>query len=177
MVLELMLASGGHGEWYLDPHGFGLVFWTGISFMIVLLVLYKTAWGPLLQALDAREAAIDGQKREAERLRQDAERLRQEYETKLEGHRKEGQRIIDEGERDKKRILDEAHARAATEAKEIRDRADRDVSLAKNKALAELKNEAVKLGLAVAEKVIGAEVDAARHRAIIDEVVVAYEKK
>jgi F-type H+-transporting ATPase subunit b len=177
MTIALLLAAEGHGQWWLDPHGFGLAFWTAVTFALVALILYRTAWGPLLEALDARERGIIGQKEEAEKIRAEAEAVRRRYEDQLEGIRKEAQQIINEGESDKKRILEEAHQRAAAEALAIRERAERDVKLAKDKALAEIKQEAIKLGMSVAEKVIGAEVDAARHRAIIDEALAMYEKR
>lgn len=178
MNLDLFLAAeGGHGAWWLDPHGIGLAFWTAVTFALVALILYRKAWGPLLVALDARERGIVGQKEEAERIRREAEEVRRRYEEQLEGIRREAQQIINEGESDKKRIIDEAHARAAAEAQLIRERADRDIVLAKEKALAELKAEAIDLGMTVAERVIGAEVDAARHKGIIDEVLTAYERR
>jgi F-type H+-transporting ATPase subunit b len=173
----LIAADDAHPEWYLDPHGVGLAFWTAVTFAVVVLILYRKAWGPLLNALDARERGIVGQKEEAEKIRLDAEAIRRRYEEQLEGIRKEAQQIINEGEADKKRIIDEAHHRAADEAKAIRDRADRDILLAKEKALAEIKGQAVALGMSVAEKVIGAEVDAARHKGIIDEVLTTYERR
>jgi F-type H+-transporting ATPase subunit b len=176
--MTLFLAEQGeHVAFWLDPHTFGLVVWTGIAFAVVALILYSKAWGPLLEALDARERGIVGQKEEAERIRQEAEAVRRRYEEQLEGIRREAQQIINEGEADKKRIIDDAHARAAAEAQEVRERAERDVRLAKEKALAELKHEAVRIGMLVAEKVIGAEVDATRHKAIIDDVLVSYEKR
>lgn len=178
MNLDLFLAAeGGHGAWWLDPHGVGLAFWTAVTFGVVALILYRKAWGPLLEALDARERGIVGQKEEAERVRAEAEAVRRRYEEQLEGIRREAQQIINEGEADKKRILDEAHARAAADAQEIRERAERDIRLAKEKALAEIKDQAVELGMTVAERVIGAEVDASRHKGIIDEVLTAYERR
>jgi F-type H+-transporting ATPase subunit b len=180
MILDLMLlaAEGAHDvPWWLDPHGLGLAFWTAVTFAIVALILYRKAWGPLLEALDARERGIVGQRDEAERIRLEAEAVRKRYEDQLEGIRREAQQIINEGESDKKRIIDDAHARAAADAVTIRERAERDVKLAKEKALAEIKAESIKLGMLVAERVIGAEVDAARHRTIIDEVLTTYERR
>lgn len=178
MNLPLRLAvEGAHAEsWLLDPHAGGLVFWTAVTFAFVLLALYKMAWGPLLKALADREAAIEGAVRTAEQTRLEAERIRQDYEAKLESIRQEAQSIIDEGNADKKRIIAEAHAQAEKDGREIRARAERDIKLAKDKALAEVKQYATMLGLAIAEKVIGAEVDANRHRTIVDEVLTSYER-
>jgi F-type H+-transporting ATPase subunit b len=174
----LLLAADGHGDVHtlLDPHGAGLVFWTAITFSIVLVVLYKFAWGPLAEALDQREANIAGKVADAEKVHADAEALRKKYEDQLEGIRQEAQQIIDEGEADKKRIIQEAHDKATSEAKAVRDRAEREIHLAKNKALEEVKLDAINLGVQIAEKVIAAEVDGAKHKAIVDEVLASYEQ-
>ena len=120
--------------------------------------------------------AIAGKVADAEKVHADAETLRKKYEDQLEGIRQEAQQIIDEGEADKKRIIQEAHDKAAGEAKAIRDRAEREIHLAKNKALEEVKLDAINLGVQIAEKVIAAEVDAAKHKAIVDEVLASYEQ-
>lgn len=174
MALDLLLAAEGghaHPEWYLDPHGIGLVVWTGLAFGIVLLILYKKAWGPLLVALDAREQGIAGQKAEADRLKAEAEKLRLQYEAKLEDARREATAIIAEGEADKKRIIEDAKHTADAEGKAIKERAQRDIQLARDKVLSEVQQDSVKLALRIAEKVIGAEVDAPRHKQLIDSII------
>ncbi|MGE0711224.1 MAG: F0F1 ATP synthase subunit B [Planctomycetota bacterium] len=180
MSLVLQLASGGGAEGHphtlLDPHGAGLIFWTAVIFSIVAITLYKLAWAPLLEALGKREQAISGAIDEAARTRAEAEKLRLRYEEQLEGVRQEAQKIIDEGEADKKRIIAEARAKATQEADEIKARAERDIALAKTKALAEVKQTSALLAMAIAEKVIQAEVDGNRHKKIVDEVLTSYEK-
>ena len=178
MSFLLQLAEGGHGEVHalLDPHGFGLVFWTAVTFLIVLVALYKVAWNPLMGALDQRELAIVGQVDASRKVREEAEALKAKYEAQLEGIRREAQKIIDEGEADRKRIVAEAHAKASQEAAEVKARAERDIRLSKQKALAEVKQDAVTLGMQIAEKVIGAEVDQTRHRAIVDDVLSRFER-
>jgi F-type H+-transporting ATPase subunit b len=178
MSLLLQLAAAGHGDVHplLDPHGFGLVFWTGLIFGIVAITLYKLAWGPILKALDDRELAISGAIDEATATKVEAEKLKQRYEDQLEKVRQEAQKIIDEGEADKKRIIADARKMATQEADEIKARAERDIGLAKTKALAEVKTTAGTLAMAIATKVIQSEVDGARHTKIVDEVLTAYER-
>ena len=179
MTLNLLLLAaegGGHsGSGIFSPE-YGLVFWTAVIFLCVAVLLYKAAWGPLLDALDRREDAITGAIRDAEAIKADAEAVRAQYEEKLEGIRQEAQAIIDEGNEDKKRIVAEAHAKATQEADEIRARVQRDISLAKTKALAEVKQDAVTLGMAIAQKVLAAEIDAKKHQKIVDDVLLAYER-
>ena len=169
-------AAGEHPDALLDPHGWGLVFWTALIFGIVGIILYQFAWGPVLQALQDREVAITGRIEDAKRQLVEAEQLKAQYEAKLEQARQEAESIIKEGEADKQRIISEAGSRATKDAADIRSRADRDIVLAKNKALSEIKDQASSLGLAIAERVLQAEIDPSRHQKIIDEVVDSYER-
>lgn len=174
MNLLLILAEDAHAQhWLLDPHH-GLIVWTALCFGIVAMLLYRYAWGPILTALQEREAAIVGSIDAAEATKQEAEQVRLKYEAQLENIRQDAQSIIDEGNADKKRIIQDAHAIASKEAAEIRARADREIVLAKQKALAEVKEEACVLSMAIATKVIRAEVDAKKHQAIVDEVLTSY---
>lgn len=176
-ALLLLLASGdGNTPFLLDPHGPGLVFWTGTVFACVALLLYKLAWGPLLIALEQREQKISGAIDEAQQTKAEADALLKRYEAQMEKARQDAQAIIDEGEADKKRILSDARSKATQEADEIKARAQRDISHAKNKALAEVKDSATSLGLAIAEKVIQSEVSGSKHQAVIDDVLGAFEK-
>lgn len=178
IALLLPLASGdGNTPPLLDPHGFGLVFWTGLIFACVALLLYKLAWGPLLKALDEREHKISGAIDEAQQTKADAEALLKRYEAQMEKARQDAQAIINEGESDKKRILSDARTKATQEADEIKNRAQRDISLAKNKALAEVRESATSLGLAIAEKVIQSEVSGSKHQAVVDQVLDSFEKQ
>jgi len=174
MILPLLLAAAEGTHTLLDPHGFGLVFWTGIIFACVALILYRVAWAPMLEALRNREEAIAGSIAAAQRTRAEAEQLKQRYEDHLETARQEAQAIINEGEADKKRIVSEATAVAVREAGEIKARAERDIQLAKGKALAEVKAEATTLGLAIAERVLRAEIDAQKHKSLMDQVIASY---
>jgi len=175
MSALLHLLAEGDPHYLLDPHGGGLVFWTGLVFFLVLLALYRLAWGPIVEALDKREDAIAGQVEEAERIRGEAEGVKARYEDQLENIRQEAQKIIDEGESDKKKIIEGAQKKASDEAAAIRARSERDIQLAKQKALAEVKQEAAAMGLAIAEKVIDAELDPSKHKALIDDVIKSYE--
>ena len=121
-----------------------------------------------------REAAIVGSIEEAAAKKLEAEETKQRYENQLENIRQDAQSIIDEGNADKKRIISDAHTKASKEAAEIRARADREIQLAKLKALTEVKEHARELSMAIASKVIAAEIDGAKHKSIVDDVIANY---
>jgi F-type H+-transporting ATPase subunit b len=176
----LFLAENPEGEskvpWFIDPDSGGLVLWTAISFGVVLVILYRTAWNKILEGLDAREKKIRGDIEAAEKNRLESQRLLEEYKHKLEAIKAEAAAIIEEGHADKKRIIEEAHAKATAETEETKARAIHEIELAKGKAIDELRKSTVKLAVQLAEKVVGAEVDQTKHRRLIDEALASYDK-
>lgn len=178
LALFFLAEGEGHNKVspLLDPHGWGLVFWTGCSFLLVLVLLKRTAWGPILAALEKRENTIRSQLAAAEKDRADAARLLEDHKKQLEKVRNEAQAILNEAAADQKRMLEEAHAKANAEAEATKQRAIRDIELAKSKAVDELRQKSVDLALGLAEKVIGSEVDRAKQRRLIEDFVKDYER-
>lgn len=168
--------GAGHGDALLDPHSWGLVFWSAVTFGVVLLILKKAAWAPILDGLEKREKTIADAIASAQRDRVEAAKLLEEHKKKLEAVRNEAQEILNETAADAKRIMDEAHAKATAEAEATKQRALRDIDLAKTKAIDELKASTIDLAMGLAEKVIGAEVDRKKQRHLVDEFVKSYEK-
>jgi len=171
-------AAGGHGETHalLDPHSWGLVFWSAITFGIVLTVLKKTAWGPILEQLDARAKTIEDALHEAERARAEAKKLADDNQKQVDKAKVEAQKILDEASRDAKRIVEEAHAKAGADAEATKLRALRDIDMAKAKAVDEIRQTSVELGLAIAEKVLVSEVDRPKQRRLVEDFAKSYGK-
>lgn len=90
----------------------GLIFWTVVTFAVLLGILWKFAWNPILGALEAREQAIQRTIDDAERLQAQAEAVLEEHKARLAEARAEGNRILDEarqaGERMKSEIMEKA---------------------------------------------------------------------
>ncbi len=179
-LLAFILAEHGEGHgtvhFLLDPHSWGLVFWTACTFALVLLILKKTAWTPILESLERRERAISDQIAAAKHDREEAAKVLEQHKKALATVRNEAQDILTEAAADQKRMLDEAHQKAVAEAEATKQRAIRDIELAKGKALDELKQKTVELALGLAEKVIGSEVDKGKQKKLVDEFIKNYEK-
>ena len=95
MPASLLAAQeGGGGLFTLDP---GLSVWTIATFLVVLFVLGKFAWGPILGALDAREQGIKSSIDAATRLRQEAQESLEEHRRLLADARRQAQEIVAEG--------------------------------------------------------------------------------
>jgi len=149
----------------------GTAIWTVVIFGIVLLVLGKYAWKPVLQALQSRETYVRDSLEAAKREREEAEARLQEYLDKLNNSRAEAQAIMDEGKRDaeatKRRIIDEARQ----ESEKIAARSRREIELATETALKELYATSARLATHIASKVIGRELTPADHERLIAESI------
>jgi F-type H+-transporting ATPase subunit b len=149
----------------------GTAIWTVVIFGIVLLVLGKYAWGPVLQALQSRETYVRDSLEAAKREREEAEARLKEYLDKLNNSRAEAQAIMDEGKRDaeatKRRIIDEARQ----ESEKIAARSRREIELATETALKELYATSARLATHIASKVIGRELTPADHERLIAESI------
>jgi F-type H+-transporting ATPase subunit b len=174
--LGLILLAEEQVHALLDPESWGLVFWTACSFAIVLLILKKTAWGPIIDGLEKRERTISDAIAAAQKDRADAMKVLEEHKRQLATVRNEAQEILNEAAVDQKRMLDEAHAKATAEAEATRQRALRDIELAKAKAMEELRQSSINLALSLAEKVIGSEVDRAKQKRLAEEFIKSYER-
>src|SRR5438045_3434023 len=112
LVLLLAEQEGHEGPALLDPHSWGLVFWSAITFGVVLFVLRAKAWGPILSQLEKREKFIADSIAAAKKDREEASLILAEHKKQLEQVRNEAQAILNEAAADKKRLIEEAHAKA-----------------------------------------------------------------
>jgi F-type H+-transporting ATPase subunit b len=151
----------------LSPHG-GLMFWTLLIFVVLFFVLSKTAFGPITEAVAAREQALQDAIDQAKRDREAAAKILAEHTAQLEGARAEAQRIIAEGRSvgDKLRagMLEETRV----QQQDMLDRARREIETEKKNAIAELREQAVDLAIAGAGKVIEKNLDDQTNRKLVE---------
>ena len=152
---ETTEAHGGAGApnplVQLDP---GLFIWTILTFLVLLFVLAKFAWKPLLAALEARENTIRVSLEDAEKAKTELERLNAESEEIIAKARSEAQSIHVEARAAAEKIKTDLMSEAEEDAGKIRDEAEKQIRVEKEKAINEIRQEVVDLSLAVAEKVI-----------------------
>ncbi len=132
----------------------GTVVWASIAFLVVLFVLRRFAWGPILAALDEREQSIAGALNEADKVRKEMAELAASNENELKEARAERDRMM----REAREMADSLVADAKNKAREA---ADKEVASAKDAiaierkaAVAELKAEVGNLSLDIAERLL-----------------------
>ncbi|MCY4779843.1 F0F1 ATP synthase subunit B [Sphingobacterium sp. UT-1RO-CII-1] len=132
----------------------GLVFWHTISFLILLFLLAKFAWKPVLSAIKERESNIENALAAAEQAKLEMARLTNENEQLLKQAREERDIILKEAKELKDKIVAEAKEQAQVEGGKLIENAKREIEDQKNKALAEVKNQVSSLSLDIARKVL-----------------------
>ena len=146
----------------------GLMFWTFVIFVSLLFILSKYAFKPITAAVEAREAALREAIETAKRDRDEAALLVQQHRAKIEEARGEAQRFITEaraaGEKVKSHMLEETK----TQQQEMLDRARREIDAERDRAIAQLRREAVELAISGAEKVIERNLDTDANRKIVE---------
>ncbi len=156
--------NGGGGLFSLDP---GLSLWTIVVFLLVLFVLKKYAWGPILGALDAREAGIRSSIDEATNLQAEAESLLEEHRRQLADARRQAQEIVAEGRAAAERLGREIQDKARHEGDRIVERARAEIERERDKALSTVRTEAVELALAAASRLLEERLTEDRDRELV----------
>jgi F-type H+-transporting ATPase subunit b len=152
----------------VDP---GLFIWTIVTFLVLLTLLAKFAWGPLLQALSAREETIRKSLADAEKARQELERLNQESEAIIKKARGEGEAIVGASRADAERLRGELREKARAEADGILKNAERQIQLETARALEQIRHEAADLSVAIASKIIQKNLTKEDNQRLIDEAL------
>ncbi len=152
----------------VDP---GLFIWTIVTFLVLLALLAKFAWRPLLQALAEREETIRKSLAEAEKARQELERLNQESEAIIRQARGEAEAIVGASRAGAERLRTELRDKARVEAEGILKNAERQIQLETARALEQIRNEAADLSVAIASKIIQKNITKEDNERLIDDAL------
>jgi len=135
----------------VDP---GLLLWTVITFVVLLLLLWKTAWKPIVEALDARAEKIRGDIDQADKSRQEAEKVLAEHKELMANAKDESAKIIAQGRVEAEKVKNDIIEKAQSEAKDLAERVKKEIAMAKDSALADLKTEVVTISTEIASRII-----------------------
>lgn len=150
--------------------GIGLTTWMTLTFLILLYILGKFAWKPIMKALKEREEKISFSLAMAKQTQEEMKKLQADNEALLKEAREERDSILKEANKMKENIISEARNRAQSEADKIVESARENIRNEKMAAIVELKNQVGELSIEVAEKILGRELtDAAAQRKYLEE--------
>lgn len=149
---------------------FGLLFWQTLIFLILLLLLAKFAWKPILNSLKEREDSIDEALKMAQNAKLEMQSLKAGNEKLLFDARHERDQMLKEGQAIANKIVEQAKTAAVEEANRISQQAREAIQQEKNQALAEVKNTAAQLSVDIAERVLRRELaEPAAQQQLVDE--------
>jgi F-type H+-transporting ATPase subunit b len=155
----------------------GLMLWTIVVFLLLLALLKKFAWPAILGAVEAREKALEAQLAEAERNRAEAAALLAEQKALVAAARSQAHGIVAEARvlSEKERAL--ALEKTKQEQEELLARARREIATERERAIAELRREAVDLSLAAASKLIGERMSSETDRKLVADYLATLDAK
>lgn len=140
----------------IEP-GLGLIVWTTIVFILLLVILAKFAWKPILTAIKTREQGITDALASADRALNEVRELKSNNERLLAEGRAERDNLLKEAREMKDSIINEAKAKATKDAERIMQTAREQIINEKNAAITDLKNQVATLSIDIAEKILKSE--------------------
>jgi len=149
-----------------DP---GLYIWTIATFLVLVWLLGKFAWRPLLAALERRQDAIKKSLDDAQQAKQELERLNVESRKILAEARVQAETILSETRSDAARLRDELKQKAQAEAAGVVKNAERQIEMETARALQQIRNEAVDISIAIASKLLERNVSKEDNERLIEE--------
>jgi len=150
----------------------GLIVWQTLAFLLLVFLLSKFAWKPVLGAIKERERSIDDALEAAKKAKEEMARLTNENETLLKQARAERDVILKEAKQLKDQIVSDAKASAQTEGAKLIEKAKQEIDSQKAAALAEVKNQVAELSLQIAEKVLSKQMeDQKKQEALVSDLL------
>lgn len=159
--------SSGGTRPFMQPDS-GLIIWTLIIFAVLMVVLSRYAFGPLTKAVRAREESLQQAIDAAKADREAAAKLLAEHQAEIESARGEAQKLIADGRSVAEKMRGDLLEQTRHEQQEMLERARREIGSERDRAIAQLRKEAVDLALAGASKVIEQNLESAKNRQLVE---------
>lgn len=174
-------ASAGHDEGGINPIPMSwqqvkgdLTIWTAAVFLLLMIILWKFAWGPLAEGLDKREQHIGDQISQANEANQKAKELLAGYEKKLADSQDEVRAILEKGRRDAEHVGHSMIEKAKADAKLEQERMLKQIDAATTSAIKELADRSALLAVELAGKIVHAKLNPKDHAKLIEQAVAGF---
>jgi len=154
----------------------GLSVWTIITFLLLVLVLSKTAWKPLITALEEREGRIQAEREAAESARKAAQALKEDLDRELSRIAQRAQEALAQAMQQGHKTRDDILRAAQEEAKALLDKTRRQMEDDKDRLVKELRAQVAELSVLAAEKILRSSIDAAAQKRLLEEFFKEIEK-
>jgi len=142
-----------------------------VIFLVMLGILYRVAWGPLLRILNERRARIAQGVEATQRALQELEAAEKERQAKLEDARREAQAMLDRITKQAEDLRKELEAKAREQAEGLIAKARAEIQQERQKAVQDLRSQVADLAVMAAGRIIGESLDAKKHRELIERAI------
>lgn len=148
----------------------GLLFWTTITFLLLVFVLGKFAWKPMLSAVNKRQDSIEEALKQAEKARQEMANLQSDHEKLLREAKAERDQLLKDAKETRDKVIADAQATAKTEAAAVMAKAQAEIKRDQEQAMKALKSEVAEMAISAATAILKSELaDKAKQEALVDE--------
>lgn len=169
-IALIVSESEGGSAGLLSVNG-GLAFWTTLTFILLLILLTKFAWKPILSALKQREDAIKDSLEQAEKAKDEAKQILAENQNSLAKAEDESKKIIEQSRIFAENLKDQMIKDSKAQAKKLLEEASAEIDRKKNAAFDELKNQIAEISVQAAEKILKENLDAEKNKKLVDKYI------
>jgi F-type H+-transporting ATPase subunit b len=166
LIIGILASEGGGGS-LLDVNP-GLIIWTLVTFVLLLVLLKKLAWKPILTALDNRAKGIEDSLNRAEQAKEEAQKILEENQATLSKAEEESKKIIDQSRIYADKLKEQMLKESKDQQQKIIENASAEIERKKNAAFEELKNQIAEISVNAAEKIMKENIDANKNKQIVN---------
>lgn len=167
-LISVLASGGGSGLLSVDQ---GLAFWTTLTFLLLLFLLRKYAWKPILTALKQRESAIKESLEQAEKAKEEAKKILSQNEANLAKAEEESKKIIEQSRQYAENLKQQILAESKAQAKKMIDDASSEIERKKLAALDELKIQIAQIAVDAASKIIRENLDSEKNKNLVQNYI------
>ncbi len=166
-----LLVSESEGGGGLLSVNVGLAFWTTLTFILLLILLTKFAWKPILSALKQREDAIKVSLEQAEKAKDEAKQILAQNQNSLAKAEEESKKIIEQSRVFAENLKEQMIKDSKEQAQKLISDASAEIDRKKNAAFDELKNQVAEISVKAAEKILKENLDAEKNKKLVDKYI------
>ncbi len=167
-LMILALASEGGSLIDVNP---GLIFWTAITFILLLLILKKLAWKPILSALSQREDAIKDSLEKAEKAKEEAQKILQENQASIVKAEEESKKIIEQSRAYADKLKEQMLKDSKEQARKIIEDASSEIDRKKEETFNELKTKVAEIAIQAAEKILSENLNKDSNKKLVNKYI------
>lgn len=169
-IAFVAFASSGEVGGPLDVNP-GLIIWTVVTFVILLFLLKKVAWGPILKSLNERETFIKDSLEKAENAQKEAEKLLEENNANLAKAEEEAQKVIAQGREYSEKLKEQMLEESKAEAKKMIEDAKAEIDSKNKEAFNLLKEQVADIAIQASEKILRENLDSEKQKKIVQKYI------